>query len=67
MLESLLTSTGCCSTGIESNMENAITAAPEVKKIENTNRCKKKGGDWESFLHVNETFVLSNEKKLLFN
>lgn len=44
MLESPLTSPGCCSTGIESNMENAITAAPEVKKIGNTNGCKGRGG-----------------------
>lgn len=42
MPESLLTSPGWLSTGVESNMENAITAAPEVKKIENTNECKEK-------------------------
>lgn len=42
MLESLLTSPGWRSTGVGSNMENAITAAAEVKKIENTNGCKEK-------------------------
>lgn len=47
MLESLLTSSGWCSTGVESNMENTITAAPEVKKMENTNGRKEKKASGE--------------------
>lgn len=42
LLQSLLTSPGWRSTGVESNMENAITAAPEVKERENPNGCEEK-------------------------
>lgn len=49
MLESLLTSPAWRSTRVESNMENAITAAPEVKKIENTNGRQEKEARGELF------------------
>lgn len=44
MLGSLLTSAGCCTAGIESNMENAITAAPQVRKIKTPKVEEEKGG-----------------------
>lgn len=58
-----MTSPGWRSTGVESNMENAITAAPEVNKIENTEWVWGKGGEGRAVPHANQTFVVLQMSK----